>query len=273
MSACCAPGRCLNGWMDEAKWYDLGLGTWNSSPCGILKGKYSDWNTYPSYPEFEEHINSHDIIILHGIYKPHHLHERILALEMSIIRNRLCFLFVPFDCFAGWVGTSGGAFVCLTGDISEITSKHPAKTTQKSKRFLCRVQQWQGKVWLRKFSKEVPDFWGWGVWKFSRFSKCLRWNVRNKKKLFIPAKKVWWLFNKNCWWETSGSPSTSLDLARFWPLWTKVKRVVIWQNANWKMVHLQWWWGIGIPNLHCMEVIWVLCDSDTVYNIVSIRYP
>lgn len=22
------------------------------------------------------------------------------------------------------------------------------------------------------------------------------------------------LFNKNCWWETSGSPSTTLDLAR-----------------------------------------------------------
>ena len=160
----------------------MGHGTWYSSPCGILKGKYSDWNTFPSYPEFEEHINSHDIIILHGIYKPHHLHEWILALEMSIIPEALMFPFCAVWLFR-WVGW----FPVVPSYASRATylKSHPntLQRPRKSQRDSC-VTRGSGRVW-----QKVPDFWGWGYGSFR-----LRFTSQKKPNLFIPPKKVVWLF-------------------------------------------------------------------------------
>lgn len=149
----------------------MGLGTWYSSPCGILKGKYSDWNTYyPSYPEFEEHIHSHDIIILHGIYKPHHLHEWILALEMSIIPEPLMFPFCAVWLFR-WVGW----FPVVPSYASRATylKSHPntLQRPRKSQRDSC-VTRGSGKA--ERSLTEVPDFGGTGGMESFRNFQCLR---------------------------------------------------------------------------------------------------
>lgn len=234
-----------------------GLGTWYSSPCGILKRKYSIWNTYPSYPEFDEDIiSSHDIIILHGVYKPHHLHEWILA-QWDVYHTGTAYVsFLPLYCFAGWVDFRW----CLRMPHGRHIWNHiqtPCKDHAKVKEIPV------SRTAVAEFDRKFQIF-GWGVWKFSP-----AFHVPKKAKPVYTTQKSLMivLFNKNCCWETSGSPSTTLDLARVLTTLSEGEESGDMTKSELEDGSCTVMMGDSNPNLHCMEVIWVLCDSNTVYIV------